>query len=137
VLLLDVDNFKEVVRTYGYDDSRALLRDIASTLRGRLRPVDSAGRFGFDEFILLLENMDLTAAREFALECAREISRSAYTPRSIHSTVSIGVAAYPVNGATCDDLLRTAKTALFEAQRGGRNGVFAFAEGGASGSTRA
>lgn len=127
LLLLDVDNFKEIVKTFGYDVSRQLLKEMATTLRGHLRPIDGAGRFGFDEFILLLENTDLVAGQTIARQYAQVISTSPYTPQAIRSTVSIGVAAFPQSGQTSMDLLRAAKSALFEAQRGGRNGVFAFA----------
>ncbi len=126
ILLLDVDNFKQIVKTYGYDASRQLLRQMAECVRSTLRPIDAAARYGFDEFILLVEN----ASHEDGLTLARKmltaIEGTKFTVHEIASTVSIGVASYPDNGIDRDDLLLTAKQALFEAQSRGRNNVFAF-----------
>jgi diguanylate cyclase (GGDEF)-like protein len=126
VLLLDVDNFKEIVKTYGYETSRELLRAMAGVLRTDLRPIDAVGRYGFDEFILLLENADLPAALTRAQAIRESVARHRYTAQEIHSTISIGVASFPQNGATPDDLILTAKKALFEAQRSGGNEVCSF-----------
>ncbi len=126
VLLLDVDNFKEIVKTYGYDASRELLLSIAGVLRTELRPIDAAGRYGFDEFIILLENADLPAVITRAQNIRESVARQKYTANEIHSTVSVGAALFPLNGTTADDLILTAKKALFEAQRSGGNDVCSF-----------
>jgi diguanylate cyclase (GGDEF)-like protein len=126
LLLMDVDNFKETVKTFGYEASRQLLREMAATIKGKLRPMDAAGRYGFDEFVVLLENSDLEAGTAFAKTILDAISLARYTPLSIRSTVSIGLAACPRNGRAADELILSAKKALFEAQRMGRNNVYAF-----------
>jgi diguanylate cyclase (GGDEF)-like protein len=126
VMILDVDNFKSVVNTYGYDASRQLLKEMADILRSRLRPIDASARYGFDEFIVLVANHGLEEALSFAREVRKEIEEARFTKHGIRSTVSTGVAAYPQNGTTSEDLILTAKKALFEAQRTGRNNVFAF-----------
>ncbi len=126
VLLLDVDNFKETVKTYGYDTSRELLLSMAGVLRADLRPIDAVGRYGFDEFIVLLENADLPAVITRAQSIRESVARQKYTASEIHSTVSIGVALFPLNGTTADNLILTAKKALFEAQRSGGNEVYSF-----------
>jgi diguanylate cyclase (GGDEF)-like protein len=128
ILLLDVDNFKEIVKTYGYDTSRQLLSGMAGVVRADLRPVDAIGRYGFDEFILLLENTDPPAVITRAHSIRESVALHHYTPREIHSTVSIGAASFPQNGTTADDLILTAKKALFEAQRSGGNEVRSFQE---------
>ena len=128
VLILDVDNFKDVVKTYGYDLSRELLRSLGGTIRGSLRPIDAVGRYGFDEFILLLENCDLEGAVRRAQELRTTIAEGRHTAQEIHSTISIGVAAFPQNGTTPEDILLTAKKALFESQRAGRNLVCSFGD---------
>jgi diguanylate cyclase (GGDEF)-like protein len=126
ILLLDVDNFKEIVKTYGYDLSRHVLREMAAAVRIALRPIDGAGRYGFDEFVILIENADLHSTIQKAQELRESIAGMTYTDKAIHSSVSLGVAAYPQNGLTADDLILSAKKALFEAQRKGRNSVFWF-----------
>jgi diguanylate cyclase (GGDEF)-like protein len=124
VLLLDVDNFKEIVKTYGYDASRELLLSMAGVLRSDLRPIDAIGRYGFDEFILLLENADTPAVITRAQGIRESVARQHYTAQEIRSTVSIGVASFPQHGMTAEDLILAAKKALFEAQRSGGNDVY-------------
>jgi diguanylate cyclase (GGDEF)-like protein len=121
VLLLDVDNFKEVVNTYGYDSSRQLLKEMGTQVQTLIRPIDGAGRYGFDEFILMLTNTSLEGAIETANHLLQEIRQKEYTDRAIHSSVSVGIASFPRNGNSVDDVLITAKKALFDAQREGRN----------------
>ncbi len=123
VLLLDIDNFKEIVKTYGYDTSRELMLSMAGVLRSDLRSIDAVGRYGFDEFIVLLENSDLPAVLTRARGIQDSLARQRYTASEIRSTVSIGAAAYPQSGSTADDLILSAKKALFEAQRSGGNEV--------------
>ncbi len=126
LFLVDVDNFKQIVKTYGYDASRQLLRQMAECVRSTLRPIDSAARYGFDEFVLLVENASLEEGLTLARTILATIEQTKFTAHRIASTVSIGVAAYPDNGTARDDLLLSAKQALFGAQSGGRNNVFAF-----------
>ena len=126
VALLDIDNFKTIMRTYGYAASRELLREVGDTVKSALRAVDAAGRYGFDEFVVMLSNTDLQGGVDFAHELLERIARRTYTQFEIQTTVSVGVGAYPQNAATVEDLLTTAKRGLFEAQRSGRNRVHHF-----------
>lgn len=122
--ILDIDNFKSIVKTYGYDSSRLLLKELGELLKNQMRNVDTAGRYGFDEAILLFPNTDVEQAVELANSIRVEIEQAQFTDRRIVTTVSIGLAAYPQDGTETNDLLQTAKNALFEAQRTGRNIVF-------------
>jgi len=121
VLLLDVDNFKSVVNTYGYEASRQVLKEMGIRVQSILHPGDAAGRYGFDEFIVMLANTPLESAVESANRMLAEIREKPYTDRDIRSTVSVGIASYPRNGEDIDAVVLTAKKALFEAQREGRN----------------
>ena len=126
LLLLDVDNFKEMVNTYGYAVSRQLLRELGAIVQSRTRPVDAAARYGFDECILSLSRTDLDEGIAAAEGLRQQIADHLFTDKRIRTTVSIGIAAFPRNGSTIDALLVTAKKALFEAQRSGRNTIYAF-----------
>jgi two-component system, cell cycle response regulator len=126
VLILDVDNFKDTVNTYGYETSRQLLKEMGKIIRGQIRPVDAAGRYGFDEFVMLRANANLQDGMEFANRLRDAIAGQSYTNRSIRSSVSIGVASYPRHGGNADAIMGTAKQAVFEAQRAGRNTAFCF-----------
>jgi diguanylate cyclase (GGDEF)-like protein len=124
IMILDVDNFKSLSLTYGYDASKQFLEQLGELVKGRLRNMDAGGRYGFDELIVLLSNLGLDEAVEFGRRLAEVVGRTPFTSHNIRSTISIGVAAHPQNGKTIDDLVLTAKNALFEAQRAGRNNVF-------------
>lgn len=126
VIILDIDNFKHTVNTYGYDTSRVLLKEMGSVVKSSLRPIDAAGRYGFDEFIVMLANTGLEGSIEFANHLRSLIAAQHFTKHALASTVSIGVAAFPRNGTSPDTLILTAKNALFEAQRSGRNAVFSY-----------
>lgn len=124
LLLLDIDNFKDVVHTHGYDTSKRLLRQMGSLVKSKVRPVDACGRYGFDEFIVLLANTSLDEAVYRAKEFSKTIAETPFTDQQISSAVSVGVSAFPVNGRSIQELLLTLKEALFEAQRAGRNTVY-------------
>jgi diguanylate cyclase (GGDEF)-like protein len=124
LLLLDVDNYKQIALTYGYDTSHLLLKDLARLVKSHLRSVDAAGRYGFDEIILLRANSSLEEAVNRAEELRSLIEYTMFTPKQIKTSVSIGVAAFPENAENVGELLATLKNALFEAQRSGRNCVY-------------
>lgn len=126
LMLLDVDNYKHLALTYGYDTSRMLLKELAGILKSHLRAVDGAGRYGFDEVILLRANSTLQDAVSRADELRALVENATFTEKQIRTTVSIGVSAFPENADSIDELLKTVKNALFEAQRSGRNRVFSF-----------
>jgi diguanylate cyclase (GGDEF)-like protein len=124
LLLLDVDNFKSLTDTYGYDNASVFLKELGDLIRGSLRNVDACARYGRDEFVVLLANANLDQASVIAKSLAHRVETSLFTPLGVSSTISVGVAAYPDNGRSESDILLSAKNALFEAQRAGRNKVF-------------
>ncbi len=126
VMLLDVDNYKQLALTYGYETSRKLLKELAGLVKQHLRGVDGAGRYGFDEIILLRANSSLHEAVKRAESLRELVEHAVFTEKQIKTTVSIGVSAFPENAETIDELLMTTRNALFEAQRSGRNRVFCF-----------
>lgn len=123
LLLSDVDNFKSTALTYGYDTSHRMLREMADVIKGQLRPIDAAGRYGFDEFILLRVNEGIDAAAAFARSMGAAVAQTPFTAQKITSSVSTGVAVFPIHGETVDELVLAVKKATFTAQRSGRNSV--------------
>lgn len=88
VLILDVDNFKDTANTFGYDASRELLKQIGQLVKDTLRPIDAAGRYGFDGFIIMLENTDMECALGYARRLLQQVesqrfTSGASTPRSV------------------------------------------------------
>jgi two-component system, cell cycle response regulator len=123
LLMLDIDNFKQIGGTYGYEASKQVLKEVAAAIKIRLRPMDAASRYGFDEVIVLRENTSLENGFAFAEELRKSIEEAEFTQKRIRTTVSIGIAEFPKHAGTEKDLLLTAKEALYDAQHCGRNRV--------------
>ena len=123
LFILDIDNYKQIGGTYGYDASKCILKEVAGIVKRHLRAVDDASRYGFDEIIISRENSTLEDGLAFADNLRKIIESTEFTPQKIHTTVSIGVATFPQHAKTEKDILLVAKEALYEAQRTGRNRV--------------
>ena len=123
LFILDIDNYKQIGGTYGYEASKRLLKEIAGVIKTRLRPMDAASRYGFDELIILRENSPLDNGVAFAEELRKMIEETEFTQEKIQTTVSIGVASFPGNAGSERDLLLASKEALYHAQHSGRNRV--------------
>jgi diguanylate cyclase (GGDEF)-like protein len=115
LLLLDVDHLKQMNDTFGHAAGDQLLRAVADVLRGRTRGIDLAARLGGDEFILLLPETDRAGAM-VALERLMEgIAEQRIQGRTIQ--ISAGVAVYPDDGRTEDELRKHADDDLYQAKR--------------------
>ncbi|SFT72348.1 diguanylate cyclase (GGDEF) domain-containing protein [Actinopolyspora lacussalsi subsp. righensis] len=131
ILLLDLDHFKRVNDELGHLAGDAALASMALMLRGSVRKGDLVGRFGGEEFVVLLPDADIPAACEIAYRIrssTASLSVPARDTRGVHRelddlTVSIGVAATERLGYELEDLLVAADAALLAAKAGGRNAV--------------
>jgi diguanylate cyclase (GGDEF)-like protein len=127
VAVLDIDWFKRVNDTYGHLFGDEVLKEIARCLPGVLREYDSAGRFGGEEFVLLLPHTRAVDAFRIADRIRDHISGlSLLTPdgQSAQVTVSVGVAALDAGSRrSLSELLAAADAALYRAKRDGRNQV--------------
>lgn len=127
VVVLDVDHFKRVNDTYKHHTGDIVLQVIAARCRACLREVDLIGRYGGEEFVVLLPETDLPGARAVA-ERLRESIGDAPIPTDqalISVTISLGVAGFlPNDPADLKTLLRRADHALYAAKHSGRNRVW-------------
>lgn len=125
ILFIDLDHFKRVNDQYGHLAGTALLVAIAERLTQNIRKVDSAYRYGGDEFVLLLVETNRAGARSVAarIQSALAAPFLAATGQPIDVTVSIGVAGYPDDGSEADEILAAADRALYRAKACGRNEV--------------
>jgi diguanylate cyclase (GGDEF)-like protein len=123
VVLLDLDHFKQINDLYGHEKGDEALSAVGVAITSILRASDFAGRYGGEEFILLLPGTTSDAAVIVAekLRLALASLEVPSVPRSI--TASFGVAAMPVDGSEPSSLLRTADRALYLAKAGGRDRV--------------
>lgn len=136
ILFLDLDNFKAVNDTLGHDVGDLLLIEVAQRLHGVVREGDTIARLGGDEFVLLLEDLsgdvqEAVAQVGLVGEKVHEIVASPYMLNGIEftSTTSIGVSLFCNTDESVDDLLKHADLAMYQAKKGGRNGLCFFDHG--------
>ena len=130
VLMIDLDHFKRINDTYGHLTGDDVLAAVAVAITGSVRQGDTVGRFGGEEFVVLLPGIGRTDVLGIAErvrlavgELAVAISTGSGTVRVNGLSVSIGVARYPESGSALDDILRSADAALYRAKGAGRNRV--------------
>jgi diguanylate cyclase (GGDEF)-like protein len=127
VAILDVDHFKRINDTYGHEAGDAVLRELGQVLLKTIRKTDIVGRFGGEEFLVLLPgaSVEVAQARALAvLEAVRAMEVAIPNGAPLNRiTASIGVAAMPLHVARGDALVATADAALYQAKGQGRNRV--------------
>ncbi|MBU1979097.1 MAG: diguanylate cyclase [Gammaproteobacteria bacterium] len=126
LMMVDVDYFKRFNDTFGHDAGDAVLRGIGQLLRRTMREGDMPCRYGGEEFAVILPGADLaqTHQRAEAIRTAIERWEPQHEGHSFGQvTVSIGIAALPLNGNSWQAALKVADEALYAAKRGGRNQV--------------
>ncbi|MFL5577531.1 MAG: diguanylate cyclase [Gemmatimonadaceae bacterium] len=129
VVMCDLDKFKSVNDTYGHHAGDAVLRQCADILRRVAREIDRVGRYGGEEFVLILPGAQGDSAVTFAERVRKAVEAHTFTfdGGSLRRTMSLGVAAWPhPRIANCDALVRAADDALYVAKETGRNRVVGF-----------
>lgn len=125
LVLLDLDFFKNINDNYGHDVGDDVLKNVARVLSRILRADDVVGRFGGEEFILVLERKSLREALEIAERCRKEIEKGQYVvnkQKTITVTASFGVAVSE-GKLSKEAVIRHADQALYLAKKQGRNQV--------------
>jgi diguanylate cyclase (GGDEF)-like protein len=120
LLLMDIDNFKEVNDTYGHDAGDETLRHVANVIQSGTRGIDTGARIGGDEFAVILPETDLVHGLEVAERLRAAIAALDFGPVG-HITASLGVAELPTCAHTQEELRAASDAALYEAKRGGRD----------------
>ncbi|HEY3055219.1 MAG TPA: EAL domain-containing protein [Thermoanaerobaculia bacterium] len=123
VMLLDIDHFELINTTFGHGVADRLLKAVADRLSACVREEDAVGRFGSDEFVIILGEMaNDTDAAIAAQRILDTISRQfAVDGHAIDVKASIGIAVSPQDGMGADALLKNATTAMYQAKERGRN----------------
>jgi two-component system cell cycle response regulator len=139
VVFMDIDHFKAINESYGHEIGDRALAELRSIVGDTLRGIDTIGRWGGEEFLIVLPEVDSSAAVETAERIRAAIalyafdtgspsaiprmSRSAETKASTFLTCSLGVAVYPQDAASRSELIQAADRAMYGAKRLGRNQV--------------
>src|SRR6185503_5335243 len=121
VLLLDLDNFKDVNDRFGHKAGDDLLKTVAAALRGRIRETDILARLGGDEFGIILPQVDVHQAEVVAEGVVKALRRQTaiMAEQQIPVTASVGVAMF--DNLTTVEILAAADIAMYEAKEAGRN----------------
>ncbi|MEN4053918.1 EAL domain-containing protein [Sulfurimonas sp. NWX79] len=125
VLFVDLDRFKIINDTLGHDIGDEVLQGVASRLKATLRDSDFISRWGGDEFVVILENLE--SASDAAIVATNIIKNLAepikINEHSLVTTASVGIAIYPENGEDVNTLVKHADSAMYFAKETGKNNV--------------
>ncbi|HET9345607.1 MAG TPA: GGDEF domain-containing protein [Candidatus Limnocylindrales bacterium] len=125
LLMMDLDELKSINDRYGHYFGDQVLRGVGEVIRSGVRKIDTAARYGGDEFVVLLPETDPTGAWVLAEKVRIGVTeldvRVAGT--EIPASISVGVVAFPDDGSTADALLISADQAMYASKRGGKNRV--------------
>jgi len=128
LLMIDIDSFKKFNDQFGHPKGDAVLRALGALMRSVSREGDVPCRVGGEEFAFLLPETGKGDALTFAERFRRRMESSVMGPDSQSPiTVSVGVAAYPEDGKSPDEIVWAADEALYQSKRAGRNRVTAYA----------
>jgi diguanylate cyclase (GGDEF)-like protein len=131
VAFADIDLFKAVNDTYGHEAGDVVLRGVAATIRANLRAADTVGRYGGEEFMVILPETDADAAAAFAEKLRRLVLNATFAVAgngALSVTISIGVATGVGRTLRVEALVRDADAAMYSAKALGRNQVYLFEE---------
>ncbi len=117
ILMFDIDNFKTINDTGGHISGDNCLREMAMIAEESIRGDDQLGRYGGDEFVILLPR----AEKDIALLVAERFRKKVEKTANPHFTISIGIASYPQDGTTVHDLIAHADAGLYLSKERGKN----------------
>lgn len=131
LIIIDLDKFKAFNDTYGHLLGDQVLRTIGNILHTSVRPYDVACRYGGEEFVVIVPGVDAELARDVAERIRQRIVAQDFEGANKESTpirASFGIASYPADGRSPDDLVKAADSALYAAKRAGGNSIRIAAE---------
>jgi diguanylate cyclase (GGDEF)-like protein len=128
VLMLDLDGLKPVNDTFGHHYGDRLLQGVTEVIQHSVRATDTPARYGGDEFVILLPDTDAGGAYVVGEKLRKDIAALSIrvNDRSVRTSVSVGLVAYPEDGATVEELMAAVDAALYEAKRSGKDRIVGY-----------
>jgi len=124
-LMLDLDHFKEKNDKFGHLVGDVILKQVAAMLSENLREIDIIGRYGGEEFSIVLSGIGREGAMQVAERIRQNIEAAVFKAYDevVSTTVSIGVSVFPDDGVDVNSLIESADKALYKAKESGRNKI--------------
>jgi diguanylate cyclase (GGDEF)-like protein len=139
LFLFDIDEFKEINDTHGHHAGDIVLMKMAALVKLNTRSSDLVGRYGGDEFLVLITSTDADHVISYAEKLREKIAAADIeipgSEKPVRISISGGLAVFPTNGQSTTELLKAADDALYEAKRQGRNRIMVAASPGIGGGT--
>ncbi|MFQ5856044.1 MAG: diguanylate cyclase [Anaerolineae bacterium] len=132
LIMADLDLLRNINNTYGHLAGDVVLARIGQIIRDTIREYDIAGRFGGEEFAIVLPETELVEVQSLAERLRRAVESARFevktSPTPIQATMSLGVACFPADATQTDDLVHEADVAVYQAKLQGRNRVVSAAD---------
>jgi len=130
VLFIDLDDFKKINDTIGHKEGDRFLVAISKKIKETVREIDTVGRLGGDEFIIVAEDFKNSSEIEFIYQRILDLFSEPFIIKGNHYSIScsIGISTFPKDGNTPEELIRKADMAMYEAKRKGKQGIYYYDE---------
>jgi diguanylate cyclase (GGDEF)-like protein len=122
-VIFDLDNFKGINDSFGHQTGDEVLRETCNTILKGIREIDICGRYGGEEFIIILPDTDEEGAKTLSEKLRRKIEDKKILGDRRTVTISMGISCYPQHGSTSQELIEKADQALYVAKERGRNRI--------------
>ncbi len=119
LMMIDLDKFKKINDKYGHQFGDFMLQNVARIILSNIRESDRLGRYGGEEFLLILPHTDLESAKTVALRIGRAVEEAGFGENNVRMTVSIGVCSY--HGNSLEEFVERADELMYQAKKTGRN----------------
>jgi diguanylate cyclase (GGDEF)-like protein len=126
VIFFDLDHFKNVNDNHGHLIGSQLLREVANIIRGSIRPTDWGVRYGGDEFVVILQGADFRNALAVTERIREKLIAKTFFIKegyNIKVPASFGLATFPEDAGTVEEIIKAADNAMYKAKESGRNKI--------------
>lgn len=127
IMFIDVDHFKSVNDNYGHIIGSKLLYDMGVVLKRILRQSDHVYRYGGDEFVVIMPNVEIKTVHSIATRVLRQLKEHTFDIENgdeYHMSISIGIAEYPTDASCAKEIIRFADEMMYQSKKSGRGRVF-------------